>query len=242
MATRYDDKIEKIEKIENSDPLKSIEAPEEIERLPPNKERFDSLMVIEDPKKLELSPSKVEAKVELDPTSKRNSLFDHAREINSSKTDNLKVEPSELIAQTEKAINKINEIKTQLQQPGAQLKDSATPIMRKKLEHIDENINVVLSKSGSEFTPSTPTPPTGPLTTSSNPILRFLGMLTDGQAKLQTLSNDVERWHLNKVEIAPATMLSMQIKVNYITQELEFFSSLLNKALESTKTIMNVQV
>ena len=72
--------------------------------------------------------------------------------------------------------------------------------------------------------------------------MRFLGFLTDGQHQLNTLATQVENWHLNKVEITPATMLSLQIKVGYLTQELEFFSSLLNKSLESTKTIMNVQV
>jgi hypothetical protein len=37
-------------------------------------------------------------------------------------------------------------------------------------------------------------------------------------------------------------MLRIQLKVGYITQEVEFFTAVLNKALESTKTIMNVQV
>jgi len=43
-------------------------------------------------------------------------------------------------------------------------------------------------------------------------------------------------------QLSPATMLLIQIKVGYIQQEIELFTSMLNKALESTKTIMNVQV
>jgi hypothetical protein len=114
--------------------------------------------------------------------------------------------------------------------------------MRNKLEHVDTNIRIALSKAGVE-TKELAHPGVTPVgAPSQNPISRFLGLLTDGQYKLQTLATEVDRWHLNKQEINPATMLAVQIKVNYITQELEFFSSLLNKALESTKTIMNVQV
>jgi hypothetical protein len=46
----------------------------------------------------------------------------------------------------------------------------------------------------------------------------------------------------NGKQFTAADMLAMQIKVGYVQQEIEFFTSLLNKALESTKTIMNVQV
>jgi hypothetical protein len=48
--------------------------------------------------------------------------------------------------------------------------------------------------------------------------------------------------HLNNKEITPANMLRIQMKVSYMQQEIEFFTAVLNKALESTKTIMNVQV
>jgi hypothetical protein len=37
-------------------------------------------------------------------------------------------------------------------------------------------------------------------------------------------------------------MLAMQVKVGFVQQEMEFFTGMLNKALESTKTLMNVQV
>jgi hypothetical protein len=47
---------------------------------------------------------------------------------------------------------------------------------------------------------------------------------------------------LQKDQISPASMLAIQIKVGFISQELDFFTGILNKALESTKTIMNVQV
>ncbi len=131
----------------------------------------------------------------------------------------------------------MDEIKGTLKAPDAQVKDSLVPLLDSKLTHIDENLNAALARTGSEYTPAA-----APIAPSQNPITRFLGFLTDGQYKLQTIAMDVERMHLNKEDINPATMLAIQIKVGYITQELEFFTGLLNKALESTKTIMNVQV
>jgi hypothetical protein len=48
--------------------------------------------------------------------------------------------------------------------------------------------------------------------------------------------------HLNGKEISPANMLRIQMKVGYIQQEVEFFTAVLNQALQATKTVFNVQV
>jgi hypothetical protein len=225
-----DDKIEKVKKVEKAaKPATPIDDAEELKRLSPNKERFDNLM--------ESSKSEKVATQSSDPT-KKTTVFDEAAQL-SSKTDNLKVTPTELIAQTEAALYKIDDIKSKLETPGLEFKDSVKPVLADKLTHINDNIRIALTKAGVEIseTPAvTAAPP------AENAVLRFLGLLTDGQYKLQTLAAQVDQWHLNKTDINPASMLAVQIKVNYITQELEFFSSLLNKALESTKTIMNVQV
>lgn len=233
------DKIDKVKKIEKAAAKVNpeVEQADELKRMPPNKERFDHLMVAEDPQKIKVSNDQ-----KIDPSTKKNSVFDEAREL-GQKNAHLKVTPAEIIAQTDEARKRITDLQTGLQTPGLELKDSVKTLMRNKLEHVDTNIRIALSKAGVETKelahPGITTAAGAP---SENPISRFLGMLTDGQYKLQTLSTEVENWHLNKKEISPATMLAVQIKVNYITQELEFFSSLLNKALESTKTIMNVQV
>lgn len=225
------EKIEKVKKVTNAG--KAIDIPEVIQdvtRLSPNKEHFDDLL-----KQAQNKPEKVSME-EIDPA-KRGSLLDQVRETGSRTDKPTVITPAELVAQTEQASNRIEGLKMALQEPGAQVRESAVPLLQNKLTHIDENIRVALNKAGVEQrVESFKTAP------STNPVMRFLGFLTDGQYQLNTLSTEVEKWHLNKVEITPATMLALQIKVGYITQELEFFSSLLNKALESTKTIMNVQV
>jgi len=223
------EKIEKVKKVTKA-AAKGVELPlpaEELARVAPNKEQFDNLLKQAKNEKVTLEKN--------DPS--RRSLLDEVRDMGTRNDKPTVITPTELVAQAEQAANKMGEMKNALQQPGATLRDSAVPLLRNKISHIDENIKIALNKAGVEVKGATPVAPP-----SDNPVMRFLGFLTDGQYQLGTLATEVDKWHLNKVDINPATMLSLQIKVGFITQEIEFFSSLLNKALESTKTIMNVQV
>jgi hypothetical protein len=222
------DKIDKIKKVKRAatKPVENVAAEEQLKRVGPNKEQFDKLMLEKG--------SKVALEQKIEP-SRTKSPIEELRAINSSAQKETRVTSVDLIAQTQEAIGKMEEIKGRLNSPDIAVKESLTPILDNKLTHIDENLRAAMIKAGSEYTPQAIAP-------TQNPIVRFLGFLTDGQYKLQTLAMDVERMHLRKEDINPAALLAIQIKVGYITQEIEFFSSLLNKALESTKTIMNVQV
>lgn len=221
------DKIEKISKVKDAAKQVALPAAEEITRLAPNKEHFDKLMTE--------NSKKVTAETQIDPTKTGNSPIEVQRSISNSVT-NGKITPPELLAEIDKTVKKYDEARSKLKVADTQLRDSAVPLLKDKLTNIDEGVRVALSKAGVEYKESFGQD------TSGNPIMRFMGMLTHGQYQLQNLAQEVERWHLNKSEIDPAAMLSVQIKVGYIQQELEFFTGLLNKALESTKTIMNVQV
>jgi len=225
-----EDKIEKIKKVSRKEgTAKIIEPQEELQRVAPNKERFDNLI---QPQK----PEKVAIEQKFEP-SKKTSLMDEVRELNSKNDKPTKITPTELVAQTEQVINRIDDVKTQLSTPGASLKESAVPILRNKISHINEGIRIAVSHAGGEFKEA-PLPPVGP---KENPISRFIGYLTDGQYQLQTLATQVEGIAGRK-DFNPAILLLLQIKIGMVQQELEFFSGVLNKALESTKTIMNVQV
>lgn len=225
-----EDKIDKIKKVGRKEAgLKTMIPEEELQRVAPNKERFDNMMQAPKPEKIVIDK-------QLEP-SKKTTLMDEARRVNT-KESKARVTPAELIAQIDQVNNQIDDIKGKLKTPGLEIKSSVNTLMRNKISHVDENIRIALSQTGSEV-PNKAVIPVGP---RENPISRFLGMLTDGQYRMQTIAGDVERMALNKHDINPATLLLVQIKVGYIQQELEFFAGLLNKALESTKTIMNVQV
>lgn len=240
MATEKSlEKIEEVKKVKGTDkPIvpEDLQEAQEQTRVPPDKERFDSLMTQQtstDQRKT-TTGNVVEDKV--DPVTK-SSLMDEVRNLNQRVDGFTKVTPTQLVAQANEVINHIESIKHKLSTPNLEIKPGTQSLLQNKLVHIDENLRVALSKAGVEYTP-----PAQADNKLVNPIERFLGFLTNGQEQLKTISNEVEFMHLNRKEITPANMLRIQIKVGYIQQEIEFFTAVLNKALESTKTIMNVQV
>lgn len=223
------DKIEKVDSVSPSKRTKEIkEEIEAVERVPPNKEHFDSLLSLDQQR----APTVVKTSAV-----EHTSLMDQINKINNKVDAVSKVTPAELVAQTQEVIKQIETVKAQLATPNLELKNSVQSLMKNKLAHIDESLKVAMNRAGIEYTPQD----LG-AKSMTNPIERFLGFLTNGQYQLQRLSNDVSMMQMKDGTISPASMLSMQIKVGYITQEIEFFISLLNKALESTKSIMNVQI
>lgn len=219
------DKIEKIRAIGKE----AIKGPGKLEPgVEPNKDYFEALM---------RQGRKEAAQVQAVDANAADRKLSPIEEIanSSNRINQLSRSPQDLIAQAQDAIKKIDSLKEQLNTPNLELKNSVQSQLKNRLTHINENLSIALSKAGVEYTPQA-------ASTSQNPIERFLGFLTDGQARLQSLSHEVETMNLNRKELSPASMLLIQIKVGFIQQELEFFTSVLNKALESTKTIMNVQV
>ncbi len=184
---------------------------------------------------------KLETPVRTDPTAKATGVSPIDELANaSSKIDNLaKWNPQKLVSQTDEAIRRMDEIKKTLDDPSLSVKKSLQNLLRKRLSSVEDNLKVALSKAGIEYTPFVEdTKPAG----LADPIRKFVGYLTHGQDQLEKLSVKLHEMGLTGQEFSAANMLGLQIKVGRIQQELEFFTSLLNKALESTKTVMNVQV
>lgn len=228
------DKIEKIEKIKSA--LKTadggVDEVQNIDRLPPNKDHFDALVN----NSQEQKPARSSLPEKIEPVTK-SSLIDEVRNLNVKVDRFSKVNPKNLVAQADEVVKQIDTIKTKLASSELQLKPATQTLLQNKLSHIDENLRVAMSKAGLEYNP------TAHLENKTvNPIERFLGFLTNGQAQLASLGEEINQMHLNNKEISPANMLRIQMKVGYISQEIEFFTAVLNKALDSTKTLMNVQV
>lgn len=236
--TAYDeiDKIEEISKVGEGSAAKKIPGEPEVERVAPNPDHFQSLMQQSRSPQPQVPVTQVEG-VQKTALVEKTSLFDEVRKLNTSVDNASRATPKDLAMKAEGLISQIEQIKDKLKTPDLNLKGSYQNLLQNKLTHIDENLRIALSKAGVEYQV-----PDVQAKKSTNPIDRFLGFLTDGQYQLQHLSNDLEAMALQKGQISPASMLAIQVKVTFITQELEFFTSVLNKALESTKTIMNVQV
>lgn len=205
--------------------------PEELEpKTHANKDHFDSLMAQERNK---------ESLQAQDSSSTKNSLIEEVTNLNN-KVDGwrINIQPEDLVAQAQEAIQSMEAIKEKLASPNLEIRAPVQRLLNRKLSHIDENLKIALDKAGVEY--NAIEQPEG--TTSTNPIERFLGFLSHGQNQLDTLTTDIASLQTSQEELSPANMLAIQIKVNYVQQELELFTNLLNKSLESTKTMMNVQV
>jgi vacuolar-type H+-ATPase subunit I/STV1 len=218
--------IEKIEKVGAKSGINPLEGASEPEvRVAPNKEHFDSLYT----QQTDMDVRKVDTS--------RVSIVDEVSNV-GKKVDQMKIAPSteQLVAQAEEAVGKIRELKEKLNGADVSIKPEYKSNLRNQLSHMDETIKVTLNKAGVEYH--------GPVaeTSSKNPIQRFLGYLENGQNQLETLGSEVQKMHATNQTLSPSAMLAVQYKVGIVQQQIEFFTGVLNKALESTKTIMNVQV
>ena len=222
MALERVDKIKKIGK-----KLKPIAPTQE-----PNKDYFEALMRQRNVKTEGTSTDQKDKSTQ----KAVGTLFDEVRNLNQKVDHATRSSPEELAALSEDVISQIDTLKDKLQTPDLEVKSSVQTILRNKLSHIDESLKIALEKAGLEYTP--PEKPTS----LNKPMDRFLGLLTHSQQQLETLSRDVQAMAASQEDFSPANMLLVQIKVTQVQQEIELFASMLNKALESTKTIMNVQV
>lgn len=222
-----EEKIEKIAKIDVEESKQEALEPKQ-PRIQPNKERFDESMADKQ------SVNEI--------NNKPVSLMDTVRDMNYSSKNNGTITYDTLVAQTQEAVSQIQEIKKVLGTPEIQVKSSAHQLLNNKLTHIDESLKIALSKAGVEYENAEMKMDAAP-PSRVNPISRFLGFLTDGQNQLERLGGELQNMSVQgKKDMSPVDMLAVQVKVSQIQQELELFTSLLSKALESVKTIMNIQV
>jgi hypothetical protein len=246
--------IGKIEKIQNIDKSLLSVIEQNLPKIPsiqPNEAYFRALMErVDKHENLQKRPDEVLkqrgdrdilANTDNKYSDKRTSLIDEINKV-SGKIETLEFfkQPMDMRIQNiqtnaNKAIVQIDEAKEILNNPNLRLKKSVDHILEKRIGNVHNDLSSAYSKMGMEY---------APLPASGNelitPVRKFLGYLVSGQTRLEQLKNDVQA--IDKESFSMADMLSMQIKVAHVSQEMEFFTSLLNKALESTKALMNVQI
>jgi hypothetical protein len=167
--------------------------------------------------------------------SKTGSLMDELSKLNTDASKTANLGRKDIQTQTKDTIDQIEKVKKQLVEAKSEIKPSYQTLLNNRLTHVDDNLKIALSKAGLEHTPA-PKQAAG-----TSPIHRFLGFLTHSQNQMEHLNSAIVE--LNSTNnLSPANLLAIQIKVGIIQQQIELFTSLLNKALEATKTIMNVQV
>lgn len=77
----------------------------------------------------------------------------------------------------------------------------------------------------------------------SKPFSTFFGFITNGEKQLYGIEQELSA--LGGPEgksLSPADMLRLQLKMSHVSQQLELFTGMLNKGLESSKTVLNTQI
>lgn len=216
------EKIGEVEKTSGTKNVQSVEM-EGTERSAPNKEKFDDLVKTQPTQQTEQI-----AKTEGTKPSPMDASSTQPVERVSRPTQ------TEIVKKTDSIIHRMDDIKATLETPNVKINPAHQGILQSKLSHINESIKIALSKVGMEGGPAPVAAPGG------GAVERFLGMLTHSQSQLTQLSSTMQSDAGGS--FSPAQLLAVQIKVNHMQQELEFFTSAMSKALEGIKTIMNVQV
>lgn len=200
----------------------------------PAKAKFDAALEKADTSRVERRVDIASAEATVNET-KKQSLLDLATKATSEGT---KVTPT-----TKTLSDQAANLKNQLQRPRAILLDAGNiPIDSKSaatlsnhLEHIDRSLRDATKLATGVEVGTVPQQ-------NKSPAVRFLSYLTESDKQLSNFVSEMQAMELSKDKLTPAKLLACQVKLGFIQQELEFFTTVLNKALESTKTIMNVQI
>lgn len=164
--------------------------------------------------------------------------MDEVGKVHSDVSKMSKASPESIKQQARSMIDQIDQVKEKLSQAQTEIKPSYQTLLRNRLSHIDDNLKIALNKAGVEYTPASNATEAG----KTNPVEKFISFLTDSQHQLENLDSTISHLNMTGAELSPANMFAIQLKMNYIQQQIELFTGLLSKALEATKTIMNVQL
>jgi hypothetical protein len=229
-------KIEKIEPIEDSKKV-AISKLIDTEEILPAKAKFDTALARAD--EVEKPAGKP-----VEPVAKsEGALLSPIEMSKGAKVERLEPATTERILDKAATIeNKISTTKQQIETtlqhyPEIQISPDAHSKLSENLVHVDATLRSSLNTVGAEVT-TLAIPSAAEV---KSPLVSFLGYLTHGDKQMKSLISEVSGFG-TKTELRPAQLLSIQVKLNFVQQEIEFFSSALNKALESAKTIMNVQI
>jgi hypothetical protein len=110
----------------------------------------------------------------------------------------------------------------------------------RSLTHIDESLRIALSKVGGDKHITAAA--TQPINDLSTPVHKFLSFLSNSQYQFEHLNDQLDYINSTGSSLSLSNMLALQMKVGIITNQVDFFTGLLAKSLEATKTIMNIQV
>ena len=234
----------RIEPISGSEPRREVDAlaAREADESAIAKAKFEKAVESADISKVEIRPKeRVASDVSITSQKGKGSLVDLAKKT----AETPKVPPTiEELDATATRIRKNSEYpRARLLAVDAVSPDAATmakvadhvTAMSGHIEHMDRTLRDI-SKAATGVEAGTLVDQEKP------PLVRFLKYLTESDKRLATTVQEISALNATPQKLTPQQLLSVQVKMNFIQQELEFFTNALSKGIESIKTIMNVQI
>ena len=232
--------FKRIEPISGSEPTKVQFSTEATEGEGPSKVKFDDAVARADPSKVErrdIAAAQEPAIAE----AKKPSLMEIATRVT--------VEPAKVTPTPKTLADQAADLRRQMERPRAvlmdeiqsrpavveNLKPSDIDSLSGHIEHVDRGLRDVSQlTTGVEIGSLVPK--------EKSPAVKFLSFLTESDKKLGNFVDELKGLKMGQQRLTPETLFAVQVKLGFIQTELEFFTATLNKALESTKTLMNVQI
>jgi len=230
-----EDKIEKIEKVVLDKPAGLVDSTT-AQLQAESRVKFDEALAKANPANIKAEAPQV-ANPPVD-TVQKPSLLDIAGKTNADQLITPPT-PSQVLDRAEltrgKFTNAIDLIKQNLSAP-VEIAPAARASMTASLQHADRYLNQATKQvTGVESKSAIDT-------SERPPLLRFLSFLTEGERRLDTLIDNVQSINKSKTGMTPGDLIGVQIRLGFVQTELEFFTNVLSKSLDATKTIMNVQI
>ena len=141
-----------------------------------------------------------------------------------------------ILAQVQSTQGAITDAQTHLNTPNLKLNRAQKYLISNKLTDAKAHINSTADKIGIDPLSTKETP------AGTNPIVKFLAILTDGQQQLESAKQGLFQLQKQGTAINPAELLLMQIKLGKAQHEIEYASVLLAKAVDSMKQFFNIQI
>lgn len=140
-----------------------------------------------------------------------------------------------LLAQTVNAQNALGGLKTQLDYPNLKVNEAHRRLLDGKLSDSNAMFRSAAAKMGAPISPDT-------AGAAKNPVEKFLNMVTDGQSQMLAAKKQLQDLKDKGEQLNPGDMLLIQLKLNKAQQLLEFSSVVLSKAVDSFKSLMQIQL
>jgi len=142
-----------------------------------------------------------------------------------------------ILNQTSQSENLLNTLQNNLNTPNLKLKRSHQKLLNNKLQDANRYLSSAADKLG------LPKQPPSEIPSSSGPIAKFLGYITDGQNQIAQIKQKIsEVSQQGQKGLNPGEMLSLQVKISQAQQEIEYSSVLLSKVVDALKQTLNIQI